>query len=282
MRIAENAESLIRAAAGLIDEADGILITAGAGMGVASGLPDFRGNDGFWKAYEALGRAKIQFTEIANGMAFAERPELAWGFYGHRLKLYRSTVPHGGFALLQEMASTKPQGAFVYTSNVDGAFEKSGFLADRVTECHGSIHYVQCSRPCSDKIWPADHIDPVIDEANCLMSSAMPICPDCGALARPNILMFNDRAWVDKRTVHQQHFLDKWLAEGRTLSKRLVVIEIGAGTAIPTVRRMGQYQGCPIVRINPTACEVRGPGVGIQMGALEALTQIFSELKGRG
>ena len=63
-------------------------------MGVDSGLPDFRGEHGFWKAYPALGRAKISFDSIASPEAFEKNPRLAWGFYGHRLKLYRETVPH--------------------------------------------------------------------------------------------------------------------------------------------------------------------------------------------
>src|SRR5690606_8161485 len=48
-------------AAQLLAQADGLLITAGAGMGIDSGLPDFRGSEGFWNAYPALGRARIQF-----------------------------------------------------------------------------------------------------------------------------------------------------------------------------------------------------------------------------
>ena len=54
----------------LIDQADGLLITAGAGMGVDSGLPDFRGPQGFWRAYPALGRARIPFEQIASPSAF--------------------------------------------------------------------------------------------------------------------------------------------------------------------------------------------------------------------
>ena len=50
-------QSVIEQAASLIKDADGLLITAGAGMGVDSGLPDFRGREGFWRAYPALGRA---------------------------------------------------------------------------------------------------------------------------------------------------------------------------------------------------------------------------------
>lgn len=111
-------------AAQLIKQADGILITAGAGMGVDSGLPDFRGDEGLWKAYPALRQANLSFTKIANPMTFIDNPELTWGFYEHRLQLYRDTVPHVGFAILQELAARASQGAFVITSIVDGQFQK--------------------------------------------------------------------------------------------------------------------------------------------------------------
>ena len=57
------------------------VITAGAGMGVDSGLPDFRGNDGFWNAYPAL--KGYPFMEMANPRWFTVEPRRAWGFYGH-------------------------------------------------------------------------------------------------------------------------------------------------------------------------------------------------------
>ncbi|QIN62661.1 NAD-dependent protein deacetylase [Caballeronia sp. SBC1] len=95
-------------AAGWLREAGGLLITAGAGMGVDSGLPDFRGWEGFWRAYPALHHHGLSFEDIANPARFAEHPELAWGFYGHRLKLYRETVPHEGFAILRRWADRMP------------------------------------------------------------------------------------------------------------------------------------------------------------------------------
>jgi NAD-dependent SIR2 family protein deacetylase len=113
-------------AAGLIANADALVIAAGAGIGVDSGLPDFRGNTGFWNAYPALVKAQIIFLDIANPRAFSEQPELAWGFYGHRLDLYRKTVPHAGFCILKKWADAK-NGSWVFTSNVDGQFLKTGF-----------------------------------------------------------------------------------------------------------------------------------------------------------
>lgn len=150
-------------AARLIEAADGLLITAGAGMGIDSGLPDFRGPQGFWKAYPALGRAGIRFEQIARPASLRSTPELAWGFYGHRIKFYRETIPHPGFGILLTIAALLPYGEFVFTSNVDGQFQKAGFAEERVAECHGSIHYLQCLEQCNDAIWPADSFVPEVN-----------------------------------------------------------------------------------------------------------------------
>lgn len=91
-----------------IASADALLVTAGAGMGVDSGLPDFRGNAGFWKAYPALAHSGTSFTEIANPSAFRADPARAWGFYGHRLRLYRETVPHEASAFCAILQRTCP------------------------------------------------------------------------------------------------------------------------------------------------------------------------------
>src|ERR1051325_1742345 len=110
-------ERRIAQAAQAIREADALLIAAGAGMGVDSGLPDFRGDQGFWRAYPRYQELGLRFAELAHQRWFSEDPELAWGFYGHRLNLYRATVPHPGFALLREWAGRMAGGAFVFTSN---------------------------------------------------------------------------------------------------------------------------------------------------------------------
>lgn len=73
---AEELAKRFNAAAHLIDEADSLIIAAGAGMGVDSGLPDFRGVSGFWQAYPALGRAKIRFESIASPATFERDPSV--------------------------------------------------------------------------------------------------------------------------------------------------------------------------------------------------------------
>ena len=185
-------EDRIQLAAALIRSAESLLITAGAGMGVDSGLPDFRGESGFWKAYPALEAGGIDFTSIANAQTFKTNPHLAWGFYGHRLSLYRMTAPHIGFKILQDIATGMAHGCFVITSNVDGQFQKSGFDLSKILEIHGSIHHLQCAACCRDSVWSADYLQPLIDEEKCSWLGKLPACQHCRKLARPNILMFDD------------------------------------------------------------------------------------------
>ena len=93
-----------------IQRTDAMLITAGAGIGVDSGLPDFRGNEGFWRAYPPIAKVGISFYEMANPQWFHNDPHLAWAFYGHRLNLYRTTEPHTGFYQVLRSASKKKDG----------------------------------------------------------------------------------------------------------------------------------------------------------------------------
>ncbi|CAM2192070.1 protein acetyllysine N-acetyltransferase [Paraburkholderia kururiensis] len=272
-------EIAIRQAAAWIRDADGLLITAGAGMGVDSGLPDFRGTEGFWRAYPALRHYGFSFEDIANPAGFASNPRLSWGFYGHRLALYRATVPHAGFNILLRWAAAMKYGAFAFTSNVDGQFEKAGFDAERITECHGTIHRLQCVEPCTDKTWPADDFTPVVNETTCLLESEMPRCPHCGGLARPNILMFGDWQWVENHTVGQERRLAAWLES----VERPLVIELGAGRAIPTVRQFSERHRSRIIRINPRDYTLSsGTGVGIPNGALQGLQLLDDKLAGFG
>jgi NAD-dependent SIR2 family protein deacetylase len=264
----------------LVEQADLIVVAAGAGMGVDSGLPDFRGTEGFWRAYPALAKSGIDFYAAANPRRFAEAPREAWGFYGHRLNLYRRTQPHAGFEILARWGARSEHGAIVYTSNVDGQFQRAGFAEGAIWECHGSLMHLQCTRPCSEAVWPADEFQPEIDEQRCLLLSDLPSCPWCGALARPNVLMFGDGAWVDARERQQGRQVLPRLREAR----RPLVVEIGAGTAVASVRHFGQgvvsQFGGRLLRINVREPRVpQADDLGLAMGALAALSQIDAALQ---
>ena len=268
---------LLDAAAAEIGRADGLLITAGAGMGVDSGLPDFRGDQGFWRAYPPLETLGVSFVDMANPRWFERDPELAWGFYGHRLGLYRETAPHRGFGALARWSEAKMNGGFVVTSNVDGQFQRGGFGDGQVLECHGSIHHLQCTRDCGSGIWPASGVDVGVD-SQFRATTELPRCLGCGAIARPNVLMFGDAYWVADRTEAQESRFREWV--GRT--ERVCVIEFGAGLSVPTIRRISESVAGTtgrLIRVNPRDPDVPRGGVSLASGALAAIDELALRLR---
>jgi len=262
---------MIQKAKELLKEAKYLLITAGAGMGVDSGLPDFRGKEGFWRAYPIAKRLNLNFYELANPKWFIENPKLAWGFYGHRLNLYRNTTPHSGFFKLLEFAKSKKD-YFVFTSNVDGQFQKAGFSEDKIDEIHGSIHRLQCTKPCCSDVWDAKSVNLEIDLNTLLAKEPLPRCIHCNDLARPNILMFSDSNFVSSKEEEQRRNLAKFI---NSIDGKLVILEFGAGLAVPTVRNfseiMAQDLNATLIRVNPRDYQAPKDAISLQMGAKEAI-----------
>lgn len=270
-------ETLQRAAQ-LLRVADALIITAGAGMGVDSGLPDFRGDEGFWNAYPAYRHLGLAFSDMANPRWFEDNPALAWGFYGHRLNLYRSTQPHAGFDVLRRFANKMRHGAFVFTSNVDGAFQKAGFDPDRVVECHGSIHHIQCTKGCGVGILDATGIRVNVDPQTFEAQGPLPKCPRCGELLRPNILMFGDPMWNYTRADSQEERMMEWTRDLVDHNAAVVVLEVGAGTHIPSVRArsssLSNRLNAPLIRINTRDSEGLPGILSVPMAAKEALVEL--------
>jgi NAD-dependent SIR2 family protein deacetylase len=274
--MADLTDSLDRAARA-IAAADCLVIGAGAGMGVDSGLPDFRGPQGFWRAYPPYQALGLDFTDLANPHWFLRDPSIAWGFYGHRLNLYRSTVPHPGFARLKKWAARMRWGAFVYTSNVDGQFQRAGFDPKRIVECHGAIDWLQCVDQCGIGLFPADDNEIQIEPETMRAQLPFPACPGCGGLARPNILLFGDGDWAGDRTRQQEQAFRDW--QSALDPSGLVVVECGAGTSIPSVRnaceRLAKTYDGTLIRINPRESSVdRKRQIGLPLGAAEAIGAI--------
>ncbi len=256
--------------------AEVFVVTAGAGMGVDSGLPDFRGDRGFWNAYPAYARLRLSFVDCANPRHFADDPSFGWGFYGHRTNLYRDTIPHQGFHIIRKWIKERGADYFVVTSNVDGQFQKAGYADDHILEVHGSIHWLQCQKPCSDSIWKNDEIIR-IEEVSMRARHPLPRCSDCGRISRPNILMFGDWLWLPDRTRTQEYAFERFLATHK--NRRIAVIEMGAGSAIPTIRatseRIGwNFEYATVIRINPSEAEITAPHISLPCGALEGLQAI--------
>lgn len=260
----------IKEAAKRIKDADAVLITAGSGMSADSGLATFRGAAGLYESED------INVEELINPIWFRRDPESAWTYYWSRIREYLSNKPHQGYSYLLEMVKKKPNGYFVFTSNVDGFFQKSGYSKNNVYECHGNIYKFQCSMSCGKDIWDlrdeysATELEALATEKNVLN------CPNCGAVARPNVLMFNDGSWISRSYWDQQENYRRWQLGLR--GKNIVKLEIGAGTEVATVRDESEIFPGILVRINPEPGELPYGSIAIEATGLKALQQLSREV----
>jgi len=246
-----------------IEKADAILITAGAGMGVDSGLPDFRGKEGLWIAYPPIKKLGYDFKQMESSSLFRTNAKLAWGFYGHRLDLYRKTKPNIGFTILKDYLKTKQDNYFIFTSNVDEHFQKAGFCEDKIYEIHGSIEYLQCINNCNSKI-----IKNYLENIDNLETNNIPLCNSCSNTLMPNILMFGDGFFNESRVLQQNGKFKQWLKSVKNLN--VVILEIGVGSTIPTIRNFNdnyskKNNNVTLIRINPLEYKVsNAKDIGIQ------------------
>lgn len=247
---------------------------------------------------------KIKNNNNNNNQNYSHIPFSPQNFSNSFLKKnsYVGNEPAIGYKTIQSWCKSKKFGGFAETSNIDGHWEASGFDPSRVYEIHGTLRYMQCQRtkscPHYSEIWesPRDVIfNMQIDEETDKVVGEMPSCPGCGDVARPAVLMFGDFHFLDTRTDKQAENLSEWLGMLQDEDAKLVVIEIGAGVAVPSIRiesnNIAEQFGCPLIRINPEhplsgaihgESDLTSPFIGIPLGgedAIKAIDDILSELK---
>ena len=304
-------------AASAVKGARYVLITTGAGMGCDSGIPDFRGGQSF---FEGLNHPDIKtYEDMSDDAWFRRDVALAWGLNVHQMKIYRDAEPHEGFHILRRIWEQKgSENCFVYTSNVDGQTQKAGFDPDRIYECHGQIHRLQCTkgRKCGQPegltlfqeiewnksengkkpAWMEEGIIadiPYDDNYRVTDLAALPLCGRCGSFARPNLWFCYDENYVPcVKNIENSTRYREWREHIAECSDSVVVIECGGGTVIPSVRTEGELlleeseeEGatfkCTLIRINPTDYGVPAKGaIGLPFGAKEGLQRIEERLKG--
>ena len=256
----------------LLQAADAMVINTGAGMGVDSGLTDYRGTGGQWGNVESETGESV--FDIMNPKSLIEKPDYIWKLFAKRIREYVKTEPHQGFFILKKWIEQFQLDYFITTSNVDGHFQKVGFDESKIRELHGSIFHFQCSVPCGKDIWKMNFDLQQLDKE--LSSGKYPTCPHCGQMARPNIYMFRDNTFLFDRDNEQKQKFNQFL--DRNYGKSIVVFEIGSGPHVQSIRKntrmLGLKYNAKIVRINPKDYKIKAPHIGIDMGALEALTQI--------
>jgi len=175
-----------------------ILVITGAGVSAESGIPTFRGRDGYWQ--------KLDPVKLATPEAFAHNPKLVWDWYRERRQRIRLAQPNPAHQAIVKLAAHAGEFLLV-TQNVDDLHlraksEGRQLSQEKVVQIHGDIFVTKCSRcvfqfhetgrdgspgpPASD------------DEERDKEDDDLPRCPECGELTRPGVVWFGEQLDTQK------------------------------------------------------------------------------------
>lgn len=279
-------EERLARAASEIRSATALLFTSGTGIGVDAGIPDYRDPETFWGTHPAYKERGLRFEDIARPALFERDPAVAWGLFGRRLNAARTATPSEGLAALARWRDAASEGAFVATCSVEGFFEAAGFAPEQIMDCYGRLDHLQCSRRCGQGLFPVDGGSFVVDEETLRAREPYPSCPSCGALARPNVLLFGDLAWDRSRLAEQERRLHDWLDHARKKRGRhFVVVECGEVPPVSTVRSLALKLvadlGAVFVSIKPRGGAAPDDAIVLPLGIRDALLRIDRYLRAR-
>ncbi|MGE0869120.1 MAG: NAD-dependent deacetylase [Kofleriaceae bacterium] len=219
-----------------------ILALTGAGVSAESGVPTFRGKEGYW----TIGSREYHPQELATRAAFAQMPWSVWAWYLYRRGVCRRAQPNRGHDALARLAAALPSRFALITQNVDGLHRRAGSPDESTFPIHGDISLMRCGRDCTAERWPIPTIVGDLgkgEDVSAIARSELR-CPRCGAMSRPHVL------WFDEYYDEQRYHLDTV----RSLAARAVLVVI-VGTSAQTnlpwqVVTVAANAGATIVDIN--------------------------------
>ena len=281
----------IKEAKELLLKCDAILVIAGAGMSVDSGISTYRGNNGIWSKTIKIGNKNYRYDEISSLEMWKTYPELAWGFKSNFYNIMASKSPHEGYdKLLNFLNKIKNNNYFICTSNIDNYFEKGGFDKNKIYEVHGSMKLLQCmDKKCSVRngaIELKEDILPKYDKET-FIASRLPQCPHCKEILRPNVSMFGDYDFYGKPYEYSKKKMEKWIHDIEKNNQKLVILEIGCGInphslrmnngvmmsgewKIPTIKNIMKT-----IRLNPEDIEDSDKTIHISLPAKIGLNRLL-------
>ncbi len=242
----------IRALAALVRERQPCVVLTGAGISTESGIPDFRSPTGIWAEYDPMEYATID--------AFRRDPVKVWEFYALRFEVLTRAEPNVGHLALAQLERHGLVRAVV-TQNIDGLHERAG--SRDVVEVHGSIRTARCLE-CGEQV-PLDAV------VAALRTAPAPSCARCGAILKPDVVMFGELLPVDaiERATELARRAGLLLVVGSTLEVYPV-----AGLPEETVSAGGELA---IVNRGSTPFD-RLASIRIDGGAGETLAALAEEL----
>jgi NAD-dependent deacetylase len=219
-----------------------ILVLTGAGISAESGIPTFRGHEGYW----VIGSRNYMPEEMATLAMFERHPEQVWSWYLMRFGVCRSAEPNLAHRALVALENALRDRFTLVTQNIDGLHRRAGSSETRTHCIHGDAAYVRCASECGVGILP---LPPVRVDAKQTGLTAeqrqLLSCPRCGGWLRPHVLWFDE--CYDEEKYHAESAL-------RAAQRASLLIVIGTSGATSLPMRIGmlcEQLGAAIIDINP-------------------------------
>ena len=225
----------------------------GAGVSTESGIPDFRGANGFY-----FQEREIPLETVLSIDFFERHPQAYWEWFH---EIYRPVEPNGAHRALASLEAAGRLDA-VITQNIDGLHQRAG--SRTVWELHGNWERLACTG-CGTVAALADAV--TVD------GDPVPACPSCASHMRPDIVMYGEG-------------LDQGVIEAAVSAIARASVLIVAGTSLvvyPAAGLINYFSGDHLVLMNatPTSADVRADLI-IREPVGETLDRVMDQLHARG
>ena len=218
----------------------------GAGVSTESGIPDFRSENGIFKALEKYGRSP---ETLLSHTYFSLRPDVFFEYYRENL-LVTDAEPNPAHLALAHLEQTGKLSA-VITQNIDGLHQKAG--SKNVLELHGSIYRNYCMK-CGKKF----------DIERIQESEGIPRC-SCGGIIRPDVVLYEENL--------PEGVFEKAIEEVRNAS--LLIIGGTSLAVYPAAGLLQYFRGSHLVLINKSETPYDSMA---DLVIREPIGKVFSEL----
>jgi NAD-dependent deacetylase len=167
-----------------------LTILTGAGISAESGIPTFRGPEGYW----SISSKEYQPQQMATYQMFSQRPDEVWKWYLYRVGVCGKARPNPGHDALVEMEKLFKNRFTLITQNVDNLHLRAGNSPEKTFQIHGNVFFMRCANECAMKIYPfpKDLTGRGKKENLTEKDRELLMCPDCGSWTRPHVLWFDE------------------------------------------------------------------------------------------
>ena len=217
-----------------------VVALTGAGISAESGIPTFRGKEGFW----VVGSRNYMPQEMATREMFDRSPEEVWRWYLYRFGIVRGAEPNAGHRALVDLERALGDRFTLVTQNIDGLHRRAG--SERVFTIHGDAAWVRCADGCGAGLLPLPDVavhrkdDPFTADDREKLT-----CPRCRGWLRPHVL------WFDEYYDEENYRMDSALRAAGAADLLLVVGTSGATNLPMQIGRLVFHRGAALVDVNP-------------------------------